>query len=204
MVFIGCIVAACISVLGLICKGWKKDDEVASGCLTWLVAIGATIGVIVLILVGYAFYSVSRFIEADTKWYEQTELTAEDKERWSYNVYLPEAEHCFEYYSVNGIRDQRFMVETRAYSSVEEMCTELPEGCQEAIMASLRSTSTEEEDIRGMDVKQYKVNDELLPLITWDEVKAKYDYRALIGPREYYVDEYEDGTYRFVLCVQTF
>ena len=79
MVFIGCIVAACIIVLGLICKSWKKDDEVASGCLTWLVAIG----VIILIFVGYAFYSVSRFIEADTKWYEQTELTAEDKERWS-------------------------------------------------------------------------------------------------------------------------
>ncbi len=197
------ILIGIIAIIVILEAGHKKQDkdyDMAKGCLSWILAFG----ILFLLVTGYFFFCIFRFWKADTKWYDRSDMAAEDKERWSYNVYLPEAEHCFEYYSVNGIRDQRFMVETRAYSSVEEMCAELPEGCQEAIMASLRSTSTEEEDIRGMDVKQYKVNDELLPLITWDEVKAKYDYRALIGPREYYVDEYEDGTYRFVLCVQTF
>ncbi|MBO7564672.1 MAG: hypothetical protein J6T40_07525 [Clostridiales bacterium] len=137
MVFIGCIVAACIIALGLICKSWKKDDEVASGCLTWLVAIGATIGVIVLILVGYAFYSVSRFIEADSKWNDRSNMSAEDKTRWSYYVALPEAEPCFEYYSIRGDIDPRYMVETREYKNVEEMCEDLPEGCEDAISEAL-------------------------------------------------------------------
>lgn len=203
MVFIGCIVAACIIVLGLICKSWKKDDEVASGCLTWLVTIGATIGVIVLILVGYAFYSVSRFIEADTKWYEQTELTAEDKERWSYYVALPEAQHCFEYYSYRGYRDRKYMIETRAYTSIEKMCEDLPEGCEDAISKAILSEPKEEEDIRGVDVKQYKVENDLLPLTGNEEISSKYDAYATAGSRQYYVNEYEVGMYRFILCFQT-
>ena len=79
MVLIVCIVAVCILVMVLICKSREEDNEVASGCLTQLVSICATIGIIVLILVGYAFYSVSRFIEADSKWNDRSSMSAEDK-----------------------------------------------------------------------------------------------------------------------------
>ena len=175
-----------------------EENVVAKGCLTFFLA-GF---VIFLLLLGYTFYNVGRFINADLKWNDQTDMSAVDKERWSYYVAFPEAEHCFEYYAIRGVVDPKYMIETRAYRSVEEMCDDLPEGCEAAISQALRSGSKDEEDIRGVDIKQYKVENAGLPLISNEEIARKYDAYAVAGWREYYVNEYEDGTYRFILCYQ--
>jgi len=192
-VFVGII--AVFIILAVLYIRKPKEKSEASGCLTCLGAVG----VIVLLFVGYGLYSAYKYLEADTKWYEQTELTAEDKERWSYRMFLPEAEHCFEHYFIYGIRDPRYLVETRAYNSVEEMCADLPEGCEKAISAALNGKPQDEEDVHGVDVKQYKVSNELLPLISESEVQTRYGWYSLGAPRYYYIDEYEDGTFRFTV-----
>ena len=175
-----------------------EENEVAKGCLISIL----TVFVIFALLLGYTFYNVGRFVKSDLKWNDQSDMSAVDKERWSYYVALPEAEHCFEYYAIRGLYDPKYMVETRAYTSIEKMCEDLPEGCEDAISKAILSEPKEEEDIRGVDVKQYKVENDLLPLISIEEIERKYDAYAVGGWREYYVNEYEDGTYRFILCYQ--
>ena len=202
MVLIVCIVAVCILVMVLICKSREEDNEVASGCLTQLVSICATIGIIFFLFVVYGIVNVFLFLRADSKWNDRSNMSAEDKTRWSYYVALPEAEPCFEYYSIRGAIDPRYMVETREYKNVEEMCEDLPEGCEDAISEALSSESKEDEDTRGEDIKQYKVEKDLLPLLSDEEIESKYGAYAYAGHREYYVNEYEDGTYRFILCYQ--
>ena len=196
VVFVGII--AIVVIWRIVHELRHEENVVAKGCLISFL----TGFVIFLLLLGYYFYNVDRCIKADLKWNDQTDMSAVDKERWSYYVAFPEAEHCFEYYSVRGVVDPRYMIETRAYQSVEEMCDDLPEGCEDAISSALLSEPKEEEDTRGVDIKQYKVENDRLPLISNDEIERKYDAYAVAGWREYYVNEYEDGTYRFILCYQ--
>lgn len=172
-----------------------EENEVAKGCLISIL----TVFVIFALLLGYTFYNVGRFIKSDLKWNDQSDMSAVDKERWSYYVALPEAEHCFEYYAIRGLYDPKYMVETRAYNSVEEMCADLPEGCEKAISAALNGKPQDEEDVHGVDVKQYKVSNELLPLISESEVQTRYGWYSLGAPRYYCIDEYEDGTFRFTV-----
>ena len=53
--------------------------------------------------------------------------------------------------------------------------------------------------VHGVDVKQYKVSNELLPLISESEVQTRYGWYSLGAPRYYCIDEYEDGTFRFTV-----
>ncbi|MBR3056479.1 MAG: hypothetical protein IKG93_00800 [Clostridiales bacterium] len=177
-----------------------KEYDMKKGCLQWLAAMG----VCLLLFVGFCMYSCAgHFIKSETRWYAQTSLSAEDKTRWSYYMFLPEAKHCFELYSNRGNRDPAYMVETFAYRSIEDMCSVLPEGCETAILQAHGSAPEETKDIRGVKVKQYKVRNDLLPIISEDEVSRKYGSYSLGCPRKYYINEYEDGTSRFVMFFQT-
>ena len=196
------VLCGIVIVIVIMEVGYKRenpDHDIIKGCLRWLLALSLCC----LLFLGYAMFCVYRFVKSDTKWYEMTSLSDEDKERWSYYMLLPEAEPCFEYYSLYGTRDPAYMVETYAYDSVEEMCSNLPQDCEVGIYAALSATPQETEDIRGKDVKQYKVYASQLPLIEKDEVDKKYGYNPAAFPQEYYINEYEDGTYRFVGYFQT-
>ncbi|MBR2751676.1 MAG: hypothetical protein IKD90_11165 [Clostridiales bacterium] len=180
----------------------RQDDEydMKKGCLQWFLSVS----ICVLLFIGFCMYScLASFIKTDTRWYAQTSLSSEDKTRWSYYMFLPEAKHCFELYSNRGNRDPAYMVETLAYKSIEDMCSDLPEECEAAILQAHGSAPEETEDIRGVKVKQYEVRNDLLPIISEDEVSRKYGPYSLGCPRKYYINEYEDGTYRFVMFFQT-
>ena len=191
------VLCGIVIVIVIMEVGYKRenpDHDIKKGCMRWFLALSLCF----LLFVGYAIFSMYRFVKSDTTWHTHTSLSAEDKVRWSYYMLLPEAEPCFEYYSLKGIRDPGYMVETYAYSSAEELCSHLPEGCEKGITAALSTTPQETEDIRGEDVKQYKVYASQLPLIDEDEVTAKYGYNPAAIPQEYYINEYADGTLRFV------
>ncbi|MBR3056484.1 MAG: hypothetical protein IKG93_00825 [Clostridiales bacterium] len=188
-----------IAIIGLIfivlmilaCGDRERDTH--KGCLYIFLGIG----IFVLLGVGYMFYTVSQFIEADKKWYPCTTQTVEDKERWSSDILLPEAVNCFEYYSHRSYH-RTHMVETYAYNSVEDMCSALPDECEKAISSALNSSPEKEKDIRGVKVKQYTIDNDLLPLIDVNEMEEQYSFSSFDSKREYYINEYEDGTYRFV------
>ena len=157
-----------------------------------------------LLFIASIFISVSKMIKADTTWYPQTDMTEECKEKWCYWILMPSIENSIEYYSIYGVREPDYQLESYTYYTVSGMCRALPNGCEDAIINALETDPVETQDIRGEHIRQYSVYSADLPLINTIDAVEKVGHGTIGSPTYYYVNQYDDGSYRFVAVVKTF
>ena len=130
-------------------------------------------------------------------------MTAEQKEEYSYKALYPDLAPCFERYAKKGLRDAVYVVETYQYGSLDEMYEALPEECRDSIETTLKDIDPEDgEDIKGTHVKRYEISYGL-PLLDKDTIPEEYEFYTYGVFQDYYVYEYEDGTYRFATVIST-
>ena len=137
------------------------------------------------------------------KWEVHEPMTAEQQKEYGYKALYPELASCFERYGVKGMRDAEYLVETFRYNSLDEMYEALPEGCRDSIGLTLQDTAPEDsEDVKGAPVKRYRISSGL-PLLDEDTIPEEYEFYTYGVFHDYYVYEYEDGTYRFATVIST-
>lgn len=140
-------------------------------------------------------------------------MTEKEKKQYANVVLMPELSNCLERYSTMRIHTGEFKyamrvsMETYSYGSVEEMCNALPEGCREAILATLEKAKYEDTDLADKRMKYYVVYSDLgymseengkLPLVSELDIDQEYqELERKITEICYQVLEYEDGSYRF-------
>lgn len=145
--------------------------------------------------------TIRNYIKA-FEWDIHEQVTERERDKLSYLALLPEAADDIEYYSVMGARDPSYLITSRSFKSVDDMCDALPEGCGEAIRKALATGEYKEtEDVLNRMTKRYDVQISDLPVIKEDNVKKEYYSAARGAFRYYYVLAYEDGTYRFEMRV---
>lgn len=166
-------------------------------------AIGFGIfGMIALLFGALIFMFIRGYVNA-FKWEVHEPMTAEQQDKYSNMALFPELAPCFERYGVKGMRDAEYQVESYKYNSLDEMYEALPEGCEEAIEYTFENAEpTASEDITGTAVTCYQI-DYVLPLLDEDTIPEEYEFYTYGAFHDYYVFEYEDGTYRFATVIST-
>lgn len=166
-------------------------------------AIGFGIfGTIALLFGALIFMFIRGYVKASNgDVYES--MTAEQQKEYGYKALYPELAPCFERYAKKGLRDAVYEVETYQYNSLDEMYEALPEGCRDSIEITLQDTDSEDsKDIKGTSVKRYRISSGL-PLLDEDTIPEEYEFYTYGVFHDYYVYEYEDGTYRFATVIST-
>ena len=130
-------------------------------------------------------------------WHVHDPMTEEQKTDYAYKSLMPGTADIFERYADRGLRDSEYMVESRSFSSIDELIKALPEGCEESIRKTLEEAEPEAAaDIKGTAVTRYGIMYEL-PKASKEELGKKYEYYTYGCRISYYILQYEDGTYRF-------
>lgn len=166
-------------------------------------AIGFGIfGAIALLFGALIFLFIRGYVNA-FKWEVHEPMTAEQQDKFSNMALFPELAPCFERYGVRGMRDAEYLVESYQYGSLDEMYEALPGECRDPIEVILHDIAPEvREDVKGTPVKRYQISSGL-PLRDEDTAPEKYKVYTYAAFHDYYVYEYEDGTYRFATVIST-
>ena len=137
-----------------------------------------------------------------SEWEVVDPMPEEAKELYSEVALMPGLADHFERYAIRGGRDCDYMVETCSYDSYDEMCEELPEGCDFGIGCALaEGTHEETADIYGDPVKRYEIRAGL-PLLGENGGNGKKRNAHAGAFIYYYILEYPDGTYRFAVLIR--
>ncbi len=165
-------------------------------------AIGLGIFLSIGLLFGALIFMFIRNYVNAFKWDVHETMTMEEKEDFSYRALYPGLADCLERSADKGMRDAEYLIETYKYNSVEEMCEAVP-GCTEAVTYTLENITPEQsEDMKGVSVKRYAVAG-FLPLLDKDSAPDKYKVYTYNAFHDYFIYEYEDGTYRFASTIST-
>lgn len=163
--------------------------------------IGLTIvGSICVLMAAYVIITIANYLNAD-KWELHRNIPDDRKDLYSNVALMPELSGSLDRYGIRGIRDFEYMVETKSYDSVDAMCADLPEGCNEGITKALEQTPHHALDIDGHEVAQYVIESGL-PLVDKDSIDEKYKNAYTGAFISYYVLKYSDGTYRFAVDIR--
>jgi len=150
----------------------------------------------VLIIGTYALHFKNQM-----SWHVHEPMTAEQKTDYAYKSLMPGTADIIERYADRGLRDSEYMVESRAFSSLNELIQALPEGSEESIRKTMEEADPEQTtDIKGNAVTRYGVLYEL-PKASREELGKKYEYYTYGCRIGYYILQYEDGTYRFASVI---
>jgi hypothetical protein len=130
-------------------------------------------------------------------------MTDEEKIDFSNRALYPALADCLERRADRGLRDAEYLIETYRYSSVEEMCGALPAGCRDAVEYTLENaTPVEGKDMKGVKIKLYNI-EYALPLLDKNTAPEKYKVYTYNAFHDYFIYEYEDGSYRFAATIST-
>lgn len=146
-----------------------------------------TIGIILLFLLlvsGCFGVQIYRYIRETDK---------SDRAHYSWIAHMP---YFADYIEDNGLGEfrngTREFLQTKKFRSPEELSANLPAGFSDAINDALASGASEKAvDLKNKPVTLYEINPELLPL---EEKESDYGVEC-----HYFVMEYPDKKYRFVL-----
>ena len=143
-----------------------------------------TIGVIILLIVGYMVISISRYMYAKNR---------SERDYYSQAARIPSFAECIEDHQFASYHNRSYVfLQTRKYRSLEKLCDDLPAGFTQAVNVAVTSGRSENAvDIKGKPVVLYEVSPELLPLTKKENVN---DFECY-----YCVMEYPDYSYRFTL-----
>ena len=146
-----------------------------------------TIGVIFLLIAGFAVISVSRYISASDR---------SERDYYSRAAGMPSFAGCVEDNGFGKYRNRSYVfLQTQRFSSIGELCNNLPAGFTGAVNKALTSGKAESGyDLKDKPVTLYVADPELLPLRE-KESNDKFECH-------YCVMEYSDNTYRFVLITE--
>lgn len=166
-------------------------------------AIGFGIFLTIALMFGALIFMFIRGYVNAVKWDVHETMTAEEKDRFSNMALYPALADCLERRADRGMRDAEYLIETYRYGSVEEMCAALPAGCKDSVEMTLEEAVPEiGKDMKGTPVKLYKIMYGL-PLLDKNTAPDEYKVYTYNAFHDYYVYEYEDGTYRFAAVIST-
>lgn len=150
----------------------------------------------VLIFGAYALHFKNQM-----SWHIHEPLSQEQKTDFAYKSLMPGTADIIERYADRGLRDSEYMVESRSFSSLDELIKALPEGSEESIRKTMEEAEPEQTtDIKGNAVTRYGVLYEL-PIASKEELGKKYEYYTYGCGIAYFILQYEDGTYRFATVI---
>ena len=121
--------------------------------------------VIKLVLIGIGLYAilcvilVCNFMIRVAKWNYFEDFTAEQREYDAQLVALPEIADYIKRYGTSGFQDVDGKVETRTFSSLDELCAIMSPDMQKAI----RNTMDKEADANSKKKASYRIWDDELP-----------------------------------------
>ena len=148
------------------------------------------------------FMFIRNYVNA-FKWSVHKTMTVEEKDRFSNMALYPELADCLERCADRGMRDAEYLIETYRYNSVEEMCEALPDGCRDTVERTLKEVEPAiGKDMKDTPVRLYKI-EYGLPLRDGDTIDEKYKVYTYNAFHDYYLYEYDDGTYRFAATIST-
>ena len=134
-------------------------------------------------------------------WTVKEFTTAESREDYARRALMPGIADILERYGRRGMRDSEDMLESRAFSSLDEMIEALPKGCEDAVRKTIKNAEPKEsKDITGKSVTMYGVMYQL-PQAKRGDLDNKYEYYFYGVRMSHYILEYEDGTYRFAVSI---
>ena len=121
--------------------------------------------VIKLVLIGIGLYAIlcvillCTFFVQVAKWNYFEDFTAEQREYYAQLVALPEIADFIERYGTNGFQDVYGKLETRTFSTLDELCAVMSPDMQKAI----RNTIDKEADANSKKKASYRIWDDELP-----------------------------------------
>ena len=130
------------------------------------------------------------------------ELTvAEDKADRACRALMPGIADILERYGRRGFRDSEDMLESHTFESLDDLISALPDGCEDSVRKTMKDAEPKQsKDITGQSVNLYEIMYQL-PQATKEELGKKYEYYYYGVHIDYYILEYEDGSYRFAVRV---
>ena len=158
----------------------------------------------VVLVFGCLYLFIYRNYIKAFQWDYHESMNDNEKERLSNIALMPDMADSFENYAVMGFRDPSYLIITKGYKSLDDMCASFPEGYESAFRdAYNRGAMKTSEDVIGNEVTRYEIDQSLMPLISEKDVDSRFRGAATGAFRYYYVLEYPDGTFRFAARVDT-
>ena len=134
-------------------------------------------------------------------WTVREFTTNEEKADYACRALMPGIADILERYGRRGMRDSEDMLESRAFTSLDEMIESLPKGCEDAVRNTMKDAEPKQsKDITGKSVTMYGVMYQL-PMAKREDLDKKYEYYFYGVHMSHYILEYEDGTYRFAVSI---
>lgn len=133
------------------------------------------------------------------RWHVHEPMTSEQQVRLSSMGLIPYVAGSLERYADRGLRDSEYMAESFAFGSPDELAKAVNGISADMIEKAFEYGGKKTEDIKGVPVTVYGLPG--MRQASKDELDPEYEYYFYGCDIQYYILEYEDGTYRFAVDI---